>query len=695
VKYAKLLLFLVFAALLRFDCPGQTPTKPLLGAQIWIEPGQTPAQIDGWFQELAKQQMPVARVFIMWPYIEPARDQWDFTLYDETFRSAEKYKVKIVATLTPTGIPPFMGGSDVQNGGIVGSEDARKESAQYIAKVVERYKGSPALDTWLLANEPGEAPKPQALAITKYRIWLEKQYGTVAALNRSWTTGYKSFAEVDPALKQSSWNANSAIDWDSFWREYQTAGLQWIADEVHQHDKAHPLHVNPHALISNLAGLSDDLPAWRAFLDTMGCSIHPAWHFGLLSKDRYALGVSYINDLVAGSIEPKPHWVTELQGGNNIYSGAVPMEPTADETAQWVWTSIGAGADRVIFWLLNARRSGVEAAEWSMLDLNQKPSVRLETSAAIATTINEHQEFFSSSTRVESPITVILSLETMTLEEHYADPDYPGRGKNAHILEALGFYEALSRIGPPPNLKFFHDFDWRTKTAQTRTAILPDARAITREQVDDLKAFVANGNTLLISGLTGFYDPHAAAWSFMGFPLGEVTGGSLKEVHFVGDRFSISLDTPEVTMPSHLWASSIENVSAQPEGHRNGELIATERTTVNGGKVIWIPSPIGLGAWLTDSEPLAGYLRTALAPAIASEPFTLKGETTGCLLRVLKTAHEYGTVVTNGSSHAASCAVEHPAHLKASAIWGKIDAQTDTDALFHLEPGATTVALWK
>jgi beta-galactosidase len=330
VKHAKLILFLIFAAMLRFDCPGQTPTKPLLGAQIWIEPGQTPAQIDGWFHELEKQQMPVARIFIMWPYIEPARDQWDFTLYDAVFQSAEKYHVRIVATLTPTGIPPFMGGSDVQNGGIVGSEDARKESAQYIAKVVERYKGSPALDTWLLANEPGEAPKPQPLAITGYRTWLEKQYGTVEALNRSWTTGYKSFAEVDPALKQSSWNANSAIDWDSFWREYQTAGLQWIADEVHRHDQAHPLHVNPHALISNLAGLSDDLPAWRAFLDTMGCSIHPAWHFGLLNRDRYALGVSYINDLVAGSIEPKPHWVTELQGGNNIYSGAVPMEPTAD-----------------------------------------------------------------------------------------------------------------------------------------------------------------------------------------------------------------------------------------------------------------------------------------------------------------------------------------------------------------------------
>jgi len=74
-----------------------TAETPLIGAQIWIEPGQTPAQIDGWFRELRDAHMPVARLFLMWPDLEPKKDVWDFTLYDEAFRAAEKYHVRIVA----------------------------------------------------------------------------------------------------------------------------------------------------------------------------------------------------------------------------------------------------------------------------------------------------------------------------------------------------------------------------------------------------------------------------------------------------------------------------------------------------------------------------------------------------------------------------------------------------------------------
>jgi hypothetical protein len=68
----------------------------------------------------------------------------------------------------------------------------------------------------------------------------------------------------------------------------------------------HPLYLNPAGISGNLADLSDDLPSWRGFLDTLGCSIHPAWHFGLFDRDRYPLAVSYTNNLVRGSIEPKP-----------------------------------------------------------------------------------------------------------------------------------------------------------------------------------------------------------------------------------------------------------------------------------------------------------------------------------------------------------------------------------------------------
>jgi beta-galactosidase len=669
-----------------------------MGAQVWIEPGQTPAQIDTWFQELAEAHMPVARIFVMWSYLEVSPGQWDFSLYDETFRAAEKYHVRIVATLTPGGPPPFLGGNGNQGVGYPATVEARAAAARYIEKVVDRYKTSPSLDTWLLVNEPGMAPAAYPLALAEFRPWLTRRYAGIDELNRSWGSAYGSFAEADPQPSTGLFaSENRQIDWLDFWRVYQTKQLQWIEQQVRLHDPntAHGMHVNPHALISNMAGLSDDLASWRPFLDSLGCSIHPAWHFGLLNRSQYALGVSYINDLVQGASEPKPHWVTELQGGNNIYSSNKPMDPTTEDIGQWVWTSIGAGADRVIFWLLNARSQGTEAAEWSLLDFQQKPSRRLETASAIAQIVDSHGDFFRGAHALESPVTVILSLETMTMEERYHDADFPGRDSNAHLLAALGVYQALSQIGLPPRVKLFGDYDWRSKTANARVAIVPDARAITESQVSDLEAFVDNGNTLLITGLTGFYDPHAKAWPLAGFPLARVTGAELKEVHFIGNEVDLPLSSPAITLPSHLWIGSIENQSAQVAGELNGEIVATTRKTESGGRVLWIPSPIGIGGWLRGTEPLARYLSTVLAPISDREPFRFPQPQKNCLMRILGNGNSYLSVVTNGEESPVRCEVLRPAGLHPERLWGQLPVSQGPDAIYLLGSRDTSVTLWR
>src|ERR1017187_5080393 len=199
-----------------------TAETPLIGAQIWIEPGQTPAQIDGWFRQLDEAHMPVARLFLMWPDLEPKKDEWDFALYDEAFRAAEKYHVRIVATLTPSGLPPFLGGDGEQGNSVVGSKADRGIAADYIARVVTRYRDRPALDTWILMNEPGQAASPQPFALRGFRSWLTGRYQSVDALNRAWGRNYASFEQVAPEGEENPWNKTSAIDWMTFWRHYQT-----------------------------------------------------------------------------------------------------------------------------------------------------------------------------------------------------------------------------------------------------------------------------------------------------------------------------------------------------------------------------------------------------------------------------------------------------------------------------------------
>jgi len=92
------------------------------------------------------------------------------------------------------------------------------------------------------------------------------------------------------------------------------------------------------------------------------------------------------------------------------------MEPTADDIAQWLWTSVGAGAERTIFWLLNARRAGREAGEWSLLDFEQQPSRRMEVATDIVRTMEAHADFFANAKPALPDVTLLLSLETMTYQ---------------------------------------------------------------------------------------------------------------------------------------------------------------------------------------------------------------------------------------------------------------------------------------
>jgi redox-sensitive bicupin YhaK (pirin superfamily) len=96
--------FLILPLLLGFFWaiePVRASERPQLGAQIWIEPGQADKQIDDWFHQLADAQMPVARLFMMWSYMEPRKGEWDFSLYDAAFRSAEKYHVAMELPVMP------------------------------------------------------------------------------------------------------------------------------------------------------------------------------------------------------------------------------------------------------------------------------------------------------------------------------------------------------------------------------------------------------------------------------------------------------------------------------------------------------------------------------------------------------------------------------------------------------------------
>lgn len=172
-------LLVVLILSMNLHVKAQTQRLQQLGAEIYLEPGQTPQQVDHWVKELSDNKMPIARVFMMWNYLEPKPGEWDFTLYDALFRAAEKYGVKITATLVPNS-PPFFWGKDffyiTHIMRMYPKKEYRERSKSYIKKVVERYKNSPALDSWWLYNEPSGIPHVEKFAVDEFKKWLKVKY---------------------------------------------------------------------------------------------------------------------------------------------------------------------------------------------------------------------------------------------------------------------------------------------------------------------------------------------------------------------------------------------------------------------------------------------------------------------------------------------------------------------------------------
>jgi beta-galactosidase len=671
------------------------------GAQVWLEPGQNEKDIDLWFERLKQHNMRCTRIFMQWNFIETAPDKWDFGVFDAAFASAERHGVKIVGTLMPNFPPAHKGGwYKTQDGAIAKTQQQLDDSRIYIAKVVNRYKSHPALHTWMLMNEPGQFPAPDTLAMQRFREYLRTTYKSIDVLNRAWLANFASFETISYSPNWAgggfTW-PTSYIDWNTFWREHLGWYLEQIALEIKKHDTKHEIHVNPHALLDILPKY--DLPSWRKFLSHLGASIHPVWHFNDLKRHQYPFGVAWVGDLVAGAAEPNPFWTTELQGGHNIYSADQNIQPTADETAAWLWASIGSGAEKTIFWCLNPRNMGTEAGEWAMLDFQNNASDRLKTAGQIAGIVESNSSFFNGAKALKDEVAVILSLETLTLQERARKTyqNHLGKGHKTHYFATLACYRALQQQGFHPKVKHIHDYDWLAKSAQPRVAILADAEALTDAQIEQLQGYVANGNHLIIMGNTGFFDEKEGARPHTGRFFNKLVGGQLKEL-INASEVQLNLKN-NYKLPVAGYGGAIVPENGKIISNTKGEPTALINH-LGKGTVFWCPYKIDVAAWFEPTNTFNTFLNECVSDKIkAVSPIQFEANK-NLIIRTLQNGKNYVTICSRFEPNATVSRDSNTFQIKttgsfdAKVIFGDASALSKNLQKLNLANNKTVVILW-
>jgi beta-galactosidase len=611
---------------------------PMIGAEVFIEPGQSPEEIDIWFQQLQKNGMKITRIRMFESYMHKADGIWDFSLFDTAFRAGEKYDIKIYANLFPATDFTDVGGFKFPK-----SEANLEEISSYIKQLVPHFKQFTSLYGWVPINEPGSGVLPEdEHSLKSFEDWKARE---VKELYNS-----QGFTTLD--FKK-----------EKFLLYYNTWFLSWLTQEIHLYDPGARIHVNNHAIFQHAAEYN--FPQWRSFLTSLGGSAHASWHFGYFNRHKYAVAMSANSEILRSGAGPLPWLMTELQGGNNIYSAFNPLCPTPEEIAQWLWITIGSGSKGSIFWCLNPRRSGFEAGEWGMLDYLNEPSCRMRAASEVIRVLNEHADFFSEAKVAESGINILYTRESLWIEKALqvkSDTAEPGRDIGGVMKSALAWFEAVTEMGVSPGFKEIGEFDFTRKDYTGEVIILAQQISIPSRYWTALENFVDRGGHLIAEGLTAYYDENAFTLMGKDFPFQKLFGGVIKEFILKDRLFELEIEG-HMHM-AHLWYGIIHPVTGQAIAMKEEEVLAL-RNTFGQGKVLWIPSLIGLGSRITDNyHSLVSLLNRELGHILDQQVFRFSKQQPGLLMKTLKNGKDYLSILINKSQESQDISIQGGENLK-------------------------------
>lgn len=562
---------------------------PFVGAQVFIEPGQSPELIDSWFRTMKDKNFTLCRIRMFESYMTRENGERDFSLFDNAFRSAEKYGIKVFATIFPMTEKTDIGGFKFPR-----DEEHLKSISLFIKDLTTHFSQFRSLYGYVLINEPGTSGKVPWTKLTreKYNEWKQ-------------THPVKEYTEKGyPVLVDMSEQA--------FLYDLNTWYLKWIADEIRKYDSAHELHVNNHAMFQNCAEYN--FPEWRQFLTSLGGSAHASWHFGYFTRQQYALAMSANSEMVRSGAGNLPWLMTELQGGNNTYSGGAPMCPTKEEISQWLWLIVASEGKGGIFWTLNPRSSGIEAGEWALIDFQGNPSDRMKEAGSVARTFETYQELLGKSREAETGINILYVRQSLWAESKMATgsaQNFEARKPGGVMKSALGYFEALSQMGLNVNLRAFEEFDFSKEDYSNTTIILAHQISMPKNYAAILEGYVKKGGKLIVDGLTGFFDENLHNTMNTGFDYEKLFGGNIREFKLIDDIFRVKWQ--DYSIPAHLWQGLIYP-GAGTTASTSGTDIFALRNHIGKGEVLWVPSLLGLGARIANNySPLARFLESEVS----------------------------------------------------------------------------------
>ncbi len=491
---------------------GSSPPSPAVRTalgRLWLGTAWYPEQWpqSRWPKDLALMQaagINVVRVGeFAWSTLEPHQGDYHLGWLARAIAEAARYHIRVVIG-TPTDAPPVWltsrypqvlrvhaDGRPAQHGNrrqfSYASPLYRKFCRDIVTRLAERFGHNPDVIGWQIDNEYTNESY-DAGARREFHLWLRHRFGSLAALNRDWTTAY--WSQTYTAWHQIPLNdrpGNPGLMLAH--RQFVTA--TWLGYQRNQLE-ALRAHVAPWQFITtNIGGLGWSAH-WNHYTITRPLDI-AAWddYVGEGQLNFYRNGA--MSDFVRGW-KRQDYWVMETQPGfvdwapvcNSLVKGGVRA---------MTWESIGHGADAVLFWQWRAALGGQEQYHGTLVGPDGKPEPLYAEVRRIGREFKRASAVVAGTTP-RSRVALLVSYDSRWAI------DFQRQTRRYHQLGVL-----LDYYRPLENLTHSVDIvSARAPLRRYKIVFAPSLNVISRSLARHLRAYVLGGGVLVLGPRSGMKD---------------------------------------------------------------------------------------------------------------------------------------------------------------------------------------------
>ncbi|MFO6496639.1 MULTISPECIES: beta-galactosidase [Bacillus] len=455
-----------------------------------------------------------------WSALEPEEGVYTFEWLDDMFESIHRNGGRIILA-TPSGARPAWLSQKYPEVLRVNAErvkqlhggrhnhcftsDVYREKTREINRLLaDRYGSHPALLMWHVSNEyGGECHCDQCQHA--FRDWLKKKYNhDLKSLNDAWWTPFWShtFNDWSQIESPSPIGEHAVHGLNLDWRRFVTdQTISFFQNEIVPLKEITPnipittnFMADTHDLIP-FQGL--DYSKFAKHLDVISWDAYPAWHNDWESTADLAMKVGFINDLYR-SLKQQPFLLMEsTPSAVNWHDFNKAKRPGMHLLSSV--QMIAHGSDSILYFQWRKSRGSSEKFHGAVVGHDNSTENRVfQEVVKVGQTLEQLSEVVGTNRPADTAI-------LFDWENHWALADAQGFGlKTKRYMQTLHehYRPFWERDIPVDVITKEQDF------SSYRLLIAPMLYLASEETIARLKAFVANGGTLVMTYISGLVNEH-------------------------------------------------------------------------------------------------------------------------------------------------------------------------------------------